>query len=39
MKRYTEHIISNARLMAEWNWEENEKRGLDPNKLTLGIVP
>lgn len=36
MKRYTEHIISNARLMAEWNWEENEKRGLDPNKLTLG---
>ena len=36
MKRYTEHIISNVRLMAEWNWEENDKRGLDPHKLTLG---
>ena len=36
MKRYTEHVISNARLMTEWNWEENNKRGLDPNKLTLG---
>ncbi len=36
MNRYKECIISNARLMAEWDWEENEKRGLDPNKLTLG---
>lgn len=22
--------------MAEWDWEENEKRGLDPHKLSLG---
>lgn len=36
MKRHTEYIISDARLMSEWNWEENDKRGLDPNKLTLG---
>lgn len=36
MKRYTEKVASIEYLMSEWNWEENEKRGLDPNKLTLG---
>lgn len=29
-------VFDNARLMAEWDWEENEKIGLDPTKLTLG---
>ncbi len=36
MKRYSEHIISNAKLMAEWDWKENEKEGINPYKLTLG---
>ena len=30
------YVFDNARLMAEWDWEENEKSGLDPTKLTLG---
>lgn len=34
--RIKEHVIDDARLMAEWDWEENEKCGLDPHKLTLG---
>ncbi len=34
--KFDEYIIDNARLMAEWNWEENNKRGLDPHKLTIG---
>ena len=29
-------VCDNARLMAEWDWEENEKSGLDPTKLPLG---
>ena len=36
MNRYKECVSSIDRLMKEWNWEENNKRGLDPNKLTLG---
>ncbi len=36
MNRYKECVSSIDHLMKEWNWEENEKRGLDPNKLTLG---
>ena len=34
--RYKNHIIENARLMAEWDWEENERCNLDPYKLTPG---
>lgn len=30
------HVIDIPRLMAEWNWEENDKRALDPYQLTLG---
>ena len=30
------HIIDNAELMAEWNWEKNNNLNLDPKKLTLG---
>ena len=36
MTRYKAHIIDNARLMTEWDWEENEKSNLDPRKLSLG---
>ena len=39
MKHYVNDksfIIDNARLMAEWDWEENEKCNLDPRKLSLG---
>ena len=34
--KYTSHIIENDCLMAEWDWEENEKCNLDPRKLTPG---
>ena len=30
------YIIDDARLMAEWDWEENENCNLDPQQLTLG---
>ena len=30
------HIIDDERLMAEWDWEENDKLGLDPHKLSFG---
>ncbi len=30
------YIIDNAELMAEWNWEKNDKLGFDPKTLTLG---
>ena len=30
------YIIDNARLMAEWDWEENNKYNYDPHKLTIG---
>ena len=30
------YISDNARLMAEWDWEENKKNGIDPHKLTIG---
>ncbi len=39
MKKYVAdkaYVIDNARLMTEWDWEENEKCNLDPRKLTLG---
>jgi len=36
MKKEKEYLIDNARLMSEWNWEENDKRDLDPRKLTAG---
>lgn len=29
-------LITNKELMAEWDWEENNKINLDPHKLTLG---
>ena len=39
MKHYVNNkafIIDNARLMAEWDWDENEKFNFDPRKLSLG---
>ena len=30
------YVSDNAQLMSEWDWEENEKKGLYPNKLTHG---
>ena len=30
------YVINNAELMAEWNWEKNNKFGFDPKTLTLG---
>ena len=30
------YVIDNAELMAEWNWEKNNKFGFDPKTLTLG---
>ena len=30
------YISDNARLMAEWDWKENKKNGIDPHKLTIG---
>ena len=36
MTRYKTYVFDNARLMAEWDWEENENSGLDPRKLTIG---
>lgn len=30
------YVFDNARLMSEWDWEENDRCELDPKKLTLG---
>ena len=30
------YVIDNAKLMAEWDWEKNNKLGFDPKILTLG---
>ena len=30
------YVSDNAQLMAEWNWEKNNKLGLYPNELTCG---
>ena len=30
------YVIDNAKLMAEWNWEKNNKLGFDPHVLTHG---
>lgn len=30
------YVSQNARLMAEWDWEENKKKNLNPAKLTIG---
>ena len=30
------YVIDNAELMAEWNWEKNNKLNFDPKTLTLG---
>lgn len=30
------YVFDNARLMSEWDWEENDRCELDPIKLTLG---
>ena len=30
------YVIDNIKLMKEWDWEANNKEGLDPAKLTLG---
>ena len=31
-----QYISENAQLMAEWDWEKNDKLGFDPKTLTLG---
>lgn len=36
MEKEQEYIINNPQLMKEWDWEENRKRNLDPEKLTAG---
>ena len=28
------HIIDNAELMAEWDWDKNRTLGLDPTKVS-----
>lgn len=35
-KKEKKYLIDNPTLMAEWNWEKNNKLGLDPKTLTLG---
>ncbi len=35
-KKEKQYIIDNPVLMVEWNWEKNNKLGLNPNELTLG---
>lgn len=35
-KKEKRYMIENAQLMAEWDWDENEKHGLYPTKLTFG---
>lgn len=32
----TDYIINNQELMLEWDWDKNNKIGLDPNTLTHG---
>lgn len=36
MSNDKKYIIDNKKLMAEWDWSENELIGLDPYKLTYG---
>lgn len=36
MPREKAYIVNNSSLMKEWDWDENNKRGLDPSKLTRG---
>ena len=31
-----QYIIDNAQLMAEWDWDKNDKLGLYPQELTHG---
>ncbi|MBR0092151.1 MAG: zinc-ribbon domain-containing protein [Lachnospiraceae bacterium] len=35
-KAESKYIIEFVHLMEEWDWEENEKRGLNPSELTQG---
>ncbi len=35
-KKGKKFLIDNPKLMAEWDWEENNKLGLDPKTLTCG---
>ena len=30
------YISENAKLMKEWDWDANNKEGLDPTQLTWG---
>lgn len=29
------YVVDDAQLMAEWDWEKNDKLGLDPNRIAL----
>lgn len=35
-KKKKQYVRDNARLMAEWNWEQNNKLDYNPNTLTCG---
>ena len=35
-KKEKRYVSDNAELMAEWDWEENDKQNLYPNTLTYG---
>lgn len=35
-KKEKQYVSDSARLMAEWNWERNQRLKLDPHKLSIG---
>ena len=35
-KKNKQYVSDNAQLMAEWNWNQNNKMGFDSQKLTVG---
>ena len=35
-KKEKQYVSDNAQLVAEWDWEKNNKIGLDPYQLTYG---
>jgi hypothetical protein len=35
-KKKERYVSDNAQLIAEWNWDKNNKIGLEPSKITVG---
>ncbi|MBQ3527539.1 MAG: zinc-ribbon domain-containing protein [Clostridia bacterium] len=35
-KKEERYVSNNAQFIAEWNWDKNNKIGLDPSKITVG---